>query len=208
MSKLRPLLVFVATEFGPLALFWALNVTFGVKVAIVGAILSIVLDSAWRWSRGHAFTRLYKLTSGLTLVFGAVDLVAATPFMLKYEAVVTNLFVGAAFAYGAFGEKPMLQEVAERREGALPNTPEVRRFFQLFTLAWAVYFVAKAALYFYLALIMPLAEAIAWRSVVGGVSLGLMTLVSVTQGRRLFFLCRRLRLLPARSPAEAGDAAR
>ena len=38
-------------------------------------------------------------------------------------------------------------------------------------------------------------EAMALRSVAGGVSLGLMIAVSATQGRRLFFLCRRLGLL-------------
>ena len=39
-------------------------------------------------------------------------------------------------------------------------------------------------------------EAMALRSVVGSASFGLMILVSATQGRRLFFLCRRLGLLP------------
>ena len=200
LSKLLGLGRFVLSEFGPLALFWALNVTFGVKVAIAGAIAAILVDSAWRWSRGLAFTRLYKLTSGLTLAFGAVDLLAASPFLLKYEfkyeAVVTNLVTCVAFVYGAFGEKPMIQEIAERREGALPATPEVRRFFQLFTLAWALYFAAKAALYLYLVMLLPLGEAIAVRAALGSASLAIMTLVSVTQGRRLFFLCRRLGLLP------------
>ncbi len=119
MSKVRGILTFAVAEFGPLALFWALNLTFGVKVAIAGAIAAILFDSVWRLSRGRKFTRLYLLTSGLTLVFGAIDLVSTTPFMLKYEAVVTNLALAGAFVYGAFGEKPMLQEVAERREGSL-----------------------------------------------------------------------------------------
>jgi intracellular septation protein A len=206
MTKLRAVLAFALAEFGPLALFWALDLTLGIRAAISGAIVAILVDSGWRWWRGHAFTRLYILTSGLTLVFGAVDLVSATPFMLKYESVVTNLATAAAFAYGAFGEKPMIQEVAEQRSGALPDTPEVRRFFQLFTLAWAVYFVAKAALYLYLALTLPLAEAMAARAALGGVSLGLMILVSSTQGRRLFFLCRRLGLLPP--PNAAAEPAR
>jgi intracellular septation protein A len=208
MSRFRGILAFAAAEFGPLALFWVLNLTFGVRVAIAGAIVAILADSAWRWSHGLAFTRLYMLTSGLTLAFGAVDLISTTPFMLKYEAVVTNLALAAAFVYGAFGEKPMIQEVAERREGLLPDTPEIRRFFQIFTLAWAVYFVAKAALYLYLALILPLAEAMVWRAALGGVSLGLMTLVSATQGKRLFFLCRRLGLLPSPGPAVAAEEAR
>jgi hypothetical protein len=54
---------------------------------------------------------------------------------------------------------------------------------------------------------MPMLEAMALRSAIGGVSLGLMIAVSVTQGRRLFFLCRRLGLLPKPEPPGQGAAA-
>ena len=47
-------------------------------------------------------------------------------------------------------------------------------------------------------------EAMALRSAIGGVTLGLMIAISVTQGRRLFFLCRRFGLLPKPTPAETG----
>ena len=43
-------------------------------------------------------------------------------------------------------------------------------------------------------------EAMALRSVIGGISLVLMIATSVTQGRRLFFPCRRLGLLPKPEP--------
>ena len=49
-------------------------------------------------------------------------------------------------------------------------------------------------------------EAMALRSVAGGVSLGLMIVVSATQGRRLFFLCRRLGLLPEPEAAAIAGA--
>lgn len=52
---------------------------------------------------------------------------------------------------------------------------------------------------------MPIMEAMALRSVIGGVSLGLMIAVSMTQGRRLFFLCRRLGLLP--KPEQSAESA-
>lgn len=62
---------------------------------------------------------------------------------------------------------------------------------------WAGYFFAKAAVYFWLGQSMPLTQAMAVRSVFGGLSLGLMIAVSFTQGRRLFALGRSLGLLPA-----------
>jgi hypothetical protein len=54
---------------------------------------------------------------------------------------------------------------------------------------------------------MPMLEAMALRSIVGGVSLGVMIAISVTQGRRLFFLCRRLGLLPKSEPRAESDGA-
>ncbi len=183
-------------EFGPLIVFWGLALTLGVKPAIAGSLVFILADAAWRWRTGKAFTRLYLLVSALTLVFGGVDLVGTSPFMLKYEAAVTNVATGLAFVAGAIGRKPIIQEVAEARGESVPATRETRAFFRLFTLVWAGYFFIKAAFYVWAVWTMPMLEAMALRSLVGSVSLGLMILVSSTQGRRLFFLCRRLGLLP------------
>jgi intracellular septation protein A len=196
MSKLAATARFIVAEFGPLIVFWALAATLGVKPAIAGSILAIAVDAAWRRRKGLAFTRLYLLTSGLTLIFGVIDLASTSPFMLKYEAVVTNVATGLAFVAGALGEKPIIQEVAEQRGETFAATREVRAFFRLFTLVWAGYFFLKAAFYVRMVWTLPMLEAMALRSVVGSATLGLMIAISVTQGRRLFFLCRRLGLLP------------
>ena len=206
LARLAPPVWFALTEFGPLLVFWALALTFGTKAAIGGSVVFIIADAAWRYRRRIPATRLYIFSSVLTVMFGAIDLFAVTPFMLKYESVVTNIATGVAFIVGARGAKPMLQELAEKqRRMTFPEGADVRRFFQLFTLLWAAYFFIKAAFYYWLGAIMPLTEAMAVRSLVGGVTLGLMVALSVTQGRRLFFLCRWLGLLPvvARESSEA-----
>src|SRR5580658_279494 len=115
MSRLAAVARFALAEFGPLIVFWALASTLGVKPAILGSILFIVADAAWRWLRGLTFTRLYLLVSALTLVFGLIDLASTSPFMLKYEAAVSNVATGIMFIVGALGEKPILQEAAEQR---------------------------------------------------------------------------------------------
>jgi intracellular septation protein A len=200
-ARLAPILRFALSEFGPLIVFWAIVLSFGVKPAIAGSLAYIVADGLWRYRRHVAMTRLYIFSSVLTLMFGAIDLFAATPFMLKYESVATNIATGTAFIVGARGAKPMLQEVAEKQRNlTFPEGADVRRFFRLFTLLWAVYFFVKAAFYFWMGAILPLTEAMAVRSIVGSASLGLMIALSVTQGRRLFFLCRWLRLLPPPPP--------
>jgi len=137
MSRLIAAARFAVAEFGPLIVFWTLAATLGVKPAILGSILFIAADAAWRRLKRLAFTRLYLLISGLTLVFGLVDLASTSPFMLKYEAVITNAATGLAFVAGALGEKPIIQEAAEQRNETFVATEEVRGFFRLFTLVWA-----------------------------------------------------------------------
>jgi len=206
MSKLMAVAGFAAAEFGPLIVFWGLVATLGVKTAILGSILFIAGDALWRWRMGLKFTRLYLLVSALTLAFGFVDLVSTSPFMLKYEAAVSNAATGLVFVIGALGDKPIIQEAAEQRGYSFVVTKEIRAFFRLFTLLWAAYLFLKAALFVWMAWTMPMLEAMALRSVIGGVSLGLMIAISVTQGRRLFFLCRGLGLLPKPEPRAQAPA--
>jgi intracellular septation protein A len=184
-------------DFGPLILFWALDLALGIKPAIAGSVLYILGDCAWRWRRGLPFSRVYRLSAALTVVFGGLDLLSATPFMLKYESVVTNVFTGLVFVWGARGPRPMVLELAEQRRGEpLPQRVDIIRFFQLFTLLWAAYFFIKAGFYLVVATTLPMTQAMLLHSVVGSGSMALMAVFSVTQGRRLFTLCQRLRLLP------------
>jgi intracellular septation protein A len=205
-ARLGPVLRFAIAELGPLIVFTVLAAILGTKAAIVGTIAFIAADAFRRYYWHISATRLYVFSSVLTLMFGAIDLFSSTPFMLKYEAVITNLATGAAFVIGARGAKPMLQELAEKQQNTIfPEGADVRRFFQLFTMLWAIYFFAKAAFYYWLGSIMPFTQAIALRSIVGSVSLALMIFLSTTQGRRLFALCRRLGLLPE-APDRKTDA--
>jgi intracellular septation protein A len=197
MTVVLGALRWVLADFGPLLMFWALDLSFGLKPAIAGSVLFIVGDSLWRWRRRLKFTRVYVLASTLTVVFGGVDLLSATPFMLKYEAVITNAFTGFAFVAGARGPRPLIMELAEQRQGApFPERADVTRFFQLFTLLWAGYFFVKAAFYIGVAALLPMTQAMLLRSVVGSASMALMVALSVTQGRRLFRLCQSMGWLP------------
>jgi intracellular septation protein A len=195
----------VLADFGPLLMFWVLNLTLGLKPAIAGSILFILADGLWRWRRRLPFTRIYIFVSVLTVVFGSVDLLSATPFMLKYEAVITNVFTGVAFVAGARGPRPLIMELAEQRQGSpFPKRADLTRFFQLFTLLWAAYFFVKAGFYVGVALLMPLTQAMLVRSVVGSASMALMVAISATQGRRLFRLCQWMGLLPPVPEVVAG----
>ena len=108
LARLAPPVWFALTEFGPLLVFWALALTFGTKAAIGGSVVFIIADAAWRYRRRIPATRLYIFSSVLTVMFGAIDLFAVTPFMLKYKSVVTNIATGVAFIVGGRGAKPSI----------------------------------------------------------------------------------------------------
>jgi intracellular septation protein A len=91
LQRVIAVVAWVIAGFGPLIAFWGLDLTLGLKAAIAGSVVCIIIDSLWRWWRRLEFSRLYVLISGLTVGFGAIDLVSNTPFMLKYEAVITNV---------------------------------------------------------------------------------------------------------------------
>jgi len=201
MQALLRFVRYVFLEFGALIVFWVTLYTAGIKPAIGASVVFIVLDGSYRWWRRQPVTRIYLLTSGLVVVFGGIDLLAANPFMIKYEAVINNTATGLFFAAGARGEKSLIQEVAEKRS-QFPDRADVRYFFRILTLAWAAYFFAKAAVYLWLGMIFPLKEALELRTVLGGVSLACMFGLSLV-GRPLFFLCRRLGLLPVETEAPA-----
>jgi len=209
MARLRRFLRFVFGDFGPLIAFWAFYLPFGIRGAISATVIYVIGDFVHRLRYGRSFTRIYLLSSSLAVVFGAIDLLAATPFMLRYEAVVTNVATGLFFVAGARGSKPLIQEFAEQRSGPFPERADIHRYFELFTYAWAAYFFLKAGAYYAIGQAYPLAAAMAIRSILGGISFAIMILGSAALGRRGFFLAQRLGWLPEVEPAplDAASAA-
>jgi hypothetical protein len=133
-GRVKAVASFAVAEFSPLIGFLVLSWTFGVKVAIAGTVAIVIADSIWRLRRRVPFTRTYILFVVLTIGFGIIDLLSATPFMLKYEAVITNVVTAGVFVLGAAGPKPLVQEVAEQREGRPFSGGGIRMFFRWFTL--------------------------------------------------------------------------
>ena len=193
MKRFIPVLL----EIGPLAIFWILLWTVDLKIAIGIGVVLLLADATFRYWRGMPITKLYILSGGLTVFFGAIDLWAQTPFMLKYEDVITSLVIAAVLGWGARGEKAMIQGMVEQQHpGAIEDAPDLRRFFKLFTLLWALYFLLKAAVYLWLGVILPMEQALTVRPIVGTVSLGAMMLLS-WKAQALFDFGVRVGILPA-----------
>ena len=186
--------------FGGLILYWATLLAFGVKPAIAAALAFIVIEGGWRLATRRPFPPLWVVMNGAAIVFGAIDLWAQTPFMVRYEGTVINLGFAAAFAIGAFGREPVVMQFARQRSPDIPSRPEYIRYFRAFSIAWSLYFVLRAAAFLWIMVRYPLVEALAIRTVAGWVSIGVMMLISFN-GRLAFQLCQRLGFfLPAKEP--------
>lgn len=190
-QRLISTLTLILREFGGLISFVAVNAYVGLKPAIAVTLAFVAIGGLRYAIRRKPVSRAWLISNGLALVFGLIDLLADSPFMLRYEASISNLLTGIAFAIGAFGSKPMIQQIAEHRQGFAfaSDRPDLRSFFRAFTLVWAGYFLIKAGIYLWLAQTLSFSQAIGLRSLIGTGSFVLMLAIS-SRGRAIFDFCK------------------
>ena len=185
-----------AYDFGGIIVFYALLELVGLKAAIAGTLVFVAVDIWRRRQWGIGFPRLYILTTSLAIVFGAVDLASKTPFMLKFEGAVSAFLVGVFFAVGARGCSVIEELLTQQAGPEAMAFPHARRFYQLMTLTWAVYYVLMSGFYLWVGLHYPYLKAIGIRQIAGFVGIGVMMLLSINM-MRLYAGFRRIGLIPA-----------
>jgi intracellular septation protein A len=190
LAALRGLGAGILFDFGGIVVFYALMYTAGLKAAIAGTLVFVAIDAVRRRVLKLGFPKIYILSTALVIVFGLIDIFAKTPFMLRWEGVLTNLAVAGFFLAGLRG-RSVFQELAEQQAGQAFVDPHMLRLFRVMTLLWALYFLAKAAFDVWTGLTMPLARALAIRQIVGLVGMGAMVLVTIQAERVLRFLARK-----------------
>src|SRR4051812_1746654 len=114
-QKMKTFFGFAVENFGPLILFACVNHFWGLKPAIGVAILSSFVEIVRKFYRKKPISVLFKFTSAMTVIFGAINLYAQHSFLFQYEATVTNLLTAAFFAASTFGEKAVLEEFYAKR---------------------------------------------------------------------------------------------
>ena len=152
------------------------------------------VDALRRHKLHIGFPRIYVLSTTLVLVFGTIDVFSRQPFMLKYEGAVTETIVGIAFAIGSRG-RSIIEELVAQQQPDL-RVPHHRRFFQLITRSWAVYYLCMACAFLWVSQHFTLVQAIGIRQVAGLGGAFAMALFSFS-GRFALRLFQALRLLPA-----------
>ena len=196
-QKILPFLRFVYNNFAPLLVFYGVNHFYGLKPAIAVSAVFSILETAFKVHRGEPITGLFKVTALMTLVFGAVDLYAQHSFLFKYESTVTNIFMGVFFGSSIFSNRTVIQEYYQSTKDPKPMTPDRVAYFRLLTMAWVLYFFAKAGAYFWVASNFSLEQGLVIRALLGSASLYAMLFLSIVGSKKLFPVLKKWGVLPA-----------
>ena len=191
MQRVLPAAAWFLRELGSLVVFYAAKPYLGLRWAIVLSTLYALGEIGRRLLRKEPFTGLFKFSTAMTVLFGAVDIWTGNPTMFKYEAAVSNLMSAVFFGASIVGRKSIIQEFYENRPGAKPMTPGLVTYFRGFTLVWAAYFVAKAALYAWIAHRYGMDTGLIVRVVLGNVSFYGLLAVSILGGPGIYRLLVR-----------------
>ena len=194
LGNLKEFLLSIFANFGPILVFWGGNHFGGLRIAILASIAYTMAEIIYSKINRKPITLFFKFSAITSLLFGCMDLYLNQSTFIHYEAVLTNVFTGVFFAFGAFAPKPLIQEFAEKtKRKSQYDSADMKLFFKLLTLVWSAYFFLKAGFYTRVAL-QPIRveEKLALRSSVGGISLVIMLSISILGGRRLFHLFKKV----------------
>lgn len=204
MSRFLRILAGIFNMFGGLIIFYAALLLVGTQTAIAVTLAYVVVDGGRRLAKREKLPPLYLPSALLGIGFGVIDLLAPSPFMLKWEPLIGNVLIAGFFAAGAHAEVPLPVQFAGSAGKNIPlHRPEVMRFMRFWTYVWAAYFLARGAAIVWIMHEWPLAEAVAIRTVFGWVTLGAMIGLSFL-GRRLMRAFQAIGLFrpaPAAPPA-------
>ena len=203
MKTLLATLVWIARDFGPLVAFWVANRFLGFVPALALSMAWALVDVVLLKARKKEISAFLKFSIGVTILFGGVDIWMRGPFLVRYEAVMTNVATGVFFAMTLRRDRTIIQEFAERRATAkgtaIPITPDTLQYFRLCTWTWTIYFFVKAVFYAWTGWRYGLARAFAIRVVVGNATFYGLLFVSIFLARPIILALRRLKLAPSTS---------
>jgi intracellular septation protein A len=170
----------------PFAFFIAFKLA-GPKPAIALAIGITLLQILAHRIHGMRLSPFFYAATGLTLVFGALDLIVDSPRYFRLEPFVHNLLVGSVFLGSVLVDRPILGWFAESLPRRFrPSDAELEGgYLHRLTLVWAFYLLSKAFFFLWLALRVDLGELVVLRTVIGGGSLWLLLLGELFYRKRI-----------------------
>lgn len=138
-------------EVGGLALIWGGEMAGLQRFALPACIVLIVFDTARRYRAKLGFGRLWWLFNSTALGFGFMDRLVGDRLSPDLFGALCALVLATVFTIGSLWRVPLVMQLAEQRQGqfAVSDGKRLRleRFFRLYTLAWALYFALRAAVF-------------------------------------------------------------
>ncbi|MBS0961349.1 hypothetical protein [Acetobacter thailandicus] len=185
--KRRSFISALLLEAGGLLLFWGCDI-FGYDCyVLILVVVFVFMDGVRRWLYGLKFPRVWCLFNSLALALTILDIAAQERTWAALESVAANVLIACMFVIGAIGTIPLVQDIAEQRQGKSfpPERHDLTAFFRAYTWVWAVYFLLRAIAWLWLLYNMPVKQAHTLQSIIGPVSLFVMIALSF-RGQSLF----------------------
>ncbi len=164
---------FVVESFGPLIVFVALEHAVSLLAAIVSSIVTGVILVALQVVRDRKVSPFTAYVAVSVAVFGVLDLKYQSGFFVKLEPALGNTFTGLFFVGTALVGRPVILELAQKQRKE-PFTERGVAYLRGLTIAWGVFFFARATAYMWMAYHLTIDQALAIRSVAGPLSFGVM----------------------------------
>jgi len=163
---------FILKNFAAPIGFFVVFQFYGAKPAIGVALLLTFFVAAFHRLRNDPMSPFFKMGSALTLFFGSLDFLVATPRFFRLEPAASNFLLGLIF----IGSLIFKVSIAEWFAAGLPEkfrpTLDSRSgsYLRKVTLVWAIYFFIKAFIFLYIALRVDLGRLVILRTLIGGMS--------------------------------------
>jgi intracellular septation protein A len=164
---------FLLESFGPLLVFIVLEHAVSLFAAIVSSIVTGVILVVLQIARDKKISPLTAYIAASVAVFGVLDLKYQTGFFVKIEPAIGNTLTGLFFISSVLFGRPIILELAQKQR-AEPFKPHVATYLRALTIAWGLFFIARAGVYVWMAYRLTIDQALAIRSIASPASFGAM----------------------------------
>lgn len=136
-------------DFGPLLVFFIINLAYGIYAATVGLIVVMPVAMLLSWRMNKAISPMLWLSTILIFTFGGLTLYFADERFIKLKPTILFTVFGLVLLSGWLRKKPLVKHLLD------PALPSVTNdVWLVLTRNWGFFFLIKAAL-----------NEIVWRSV-------------------------------------------
>ena len=164
---------FLLESFGPLLVLVVLEHAVSLLAAIISSIALGVVLVILQIKRDKKVSPFTAFVAASVAVFGVLDLKYQTGFFVKLEPALGNVVTGLFFLATVVLGRPIIIELAEKQRGA-PISEKAHGYLRGLTIAWGVFFFARAAVYVWMAYRLTVDQALAIRGIAGPGSFGVM----------------------------------